>query len=177
QQFSVRLLMHPDSAAAEETDLEGVDPLIAEFGSAEHSPAYYICKRALDIAGSLALLALFAPVFALIAALVKLTSPGPIFFRQVRIGEEGKPFTMLKFRSMRVNSNADIHQQYVTQFIKSGAAAHAGAPGVYKLTNDPRITPIGSFIRKTSIDELPQFLNVVGGSMSLVGPRPPLKYE
>jgi lipopolysaccharide/colanic/teichoic acid biosynthesis glycosyltransferase len=177
QQLSMRLLAHPGPASGEGPAVEGVDPLIAGLGSVEHSRAYYICKRALDVAGSLALLTLFAPVFAVVAALVKLTSAGPVFFRQVRIGQGGKPFTMLKFRSMRVNASVDIHQQYVTQFIKSGAAAHAGVPGVYKLTNDPRITPIGSFIRKTSIDELPQFLNVLGGSMSLVGPRPPLKYE
>jgi len=177
QDLSVRLLMHPGPASEEGPAIEGVDPLIAELASPEHSRAYYICKRALDVAGSLAFLTLFAPVFAVVAALVKLTSRGPVFFRQTRIGEGGKPFTMLKFRSMLVNASADIHQQYVTQFIKSGAAAHAGAPGVYKLTNDPRITPIGSFIRKTSIDEFPQFFNVLGGSMSLVGPRPPLKYE
>jgi lipopolysaccharide/colanic/teichoic acid biosynthesis glycosyltransferase len=177
EQLSVRLLVHPGPVSAEGPTVEGVDPLIAKLGSAEHSRTYYICKRVLDVVGSLVFIALFAPVFAVIAALVKLTSAGPVFFRQVRIGEGGKPFTMLKFRSMRVNTSADIHQQYVTQFIKSGAAAQAGAPGVYKLVSDPRITPIGSFIRKTSIDEFPQFLNVLGGSMSLVGPRPPLKYE
>jgi lipopolysaccharide/colanic/teichoic acid biosynthesis glycosyltransferase len=177
QEFSVRLLMHPGPASVEGAAVEGVDPLIAELALPEHSRVYYICKRALDVAGSLAFLTLFAPVFAVVAALVKLTSSGPVFFRQVRIGEGGKPFTMLKFRSMRVNASADIHQQYVTQFIKSGAPAHAGTPGVYKLTNDPRITPIGDFIRRTSIDEFPQFFNVLGGSMSLVGPRPPLKYE
>jgi lipopolysaccharide/colanic/teichoic acid biosynthesis glycosyltransferase len=177
QQISVRLLVHPGATADAGTRFEGVDPLIAGLGSAGHTRAYYLCKRALDIVGSMAFMALFAPVFAVVATLVKLTSPGPVFFRQVRVGEGGRPFTMLKFRSMRVNASAAIHQQYVTQFIKSGAAAHAGAPGVYKLTNDPRITPIGSFIRKTSIDEFPQFLNVLGGSMSLVGPRPPLKYE
>jgi lipopolysaccharide/colanic/teichoic acid biosynthesis glycosyltransferase len=177
EQLSVRLLVHPGPAGVEEAGVEGVDPLIAELGAVEHSRAYYICKRALDLVGSLALLTLFAPVFAVVAAMVKLTSPGPVFFRQVRVGKGGKPFTILKFRSMRVNASADVHQQYVTQFIKSGAAAHSGTPGVFKLTNDSRITPIGNFIRKSSIDELPQFLNVLGGSMSLVGPRPPLKYE
>lgn len=178
ERLSLRLHVHGEAPGALNSHVRPVDPLLADLGRpVAIRPVDAALKRVLDVIGSLAFLAFFAPVFAIIGALVKLTSRGPVFFRQVRIGEGGKPFTMLKFRSMRVNASADIHQQYVTQFIKSGAAAHAGAPGVYKLMNDPRITPIGNFIRKTSIDELPQFLNVLGGSMSLVGPRPPLKYE
>jgi lipopolysaccharide/colanic/teichoic acid biosynthesis glycosyltransferase len=178
ERLSLRLHVHGEVPDAAGSHVRSLDPLLTHLlRSVSILPVDVSLKRALDVVGSLTFLALFAPVFALVAALVKLTSRGPVFFRQVRIGEGGKPFTMLKFRSMRVNASADIHQQYVTQFIKSGAAAHAGTPGVYKLTNDPRITPIGNFIRKTSIDELPQFLNVLGGSMSLVGPRPPLKYE
>jgi lipopolysaccharide/colanic/teichoic acid biosynthesis glycosyltransferase len=178
ERLSLRLHVHGEVPDAAGSHVRPVDPLLARLGRpVPLRPVDAALKRALDVAGSLAFLALFAPVFAVVAALVKLTSRGPVFFRQVRIGEGGEPFTMLKFRSMRVNASADIHQQYVTQFIKSGAAAHSGTPGVFKLTNDSRITPIGNFIRKTSIDELPQFLNVLGGSMSLVGPRPPLKYE
>jgi lipopolysaccharide/colanic/teichoic acid biosynthesis glycosyltransferase len=116
-----------------------------------------------------------------VAALVKLTSPGPVFFRQVRVGENAKPFTMLKFRSMRTNASAAIHQEYVTSFINGGAQSASvgtlnGAP-VFKLTNDARITSVGGFLRKSSLDELPQLWNVFCGSMSLVGPRPPLQYE
>ena len=135
-------------------------------------------KRAIDIAGSLAGLILCAPVFAIIAALVKLTSKGPVFFRQSRIGHYGKTFTFLKFRSMYVNNDHTIHKEYVTQLIAAkNGTAQAGQPVIYKLTADPRVTPIGSFLRRTSLDELPQFLNVLLGHMSLVGPRPPVPYE
>ena len=109
-----------------------------------------------------------------VAALVKLTSPGPVFFRQQRVGENAVPFMMLKFRTMLVNCDSAAHREYVSQFIKTGAAATGG---VFKMTHDPRITPLGRFLRKTSLDELPQFINVLGGDMSLVGPRPPLAYE
>jgi lipopolysaccharide/colanic/teichoic acid biosynthesis glycosyltransferase len=134
-------------------------------------------KRALDIAGSLALLTVLCPVFLVIAVLVKLKSPGPVFFRQKRIGEKAQPFTMLKFRSMHVNADNAIHQQYVNWFITASDQEKKSAAGVFKLTNDPRITPIGNFLRKTSLDELPQLWNVLRGDMSLVGPRPPLEYE
>jgi exopolysaccharide biosynthesis polyprenyl glycosylphosphotransferase len=177
-QLSVRLLVHPEPKGATDVAFGGVDPLLAQMKTKRRSVAYDALKRTLDIAGSLALLTVLAPVFLVLAAFIKLTSRGPVFFRQVRVGEAGKPFTMLKFRSMRANASAAIHQQYVTQFIKSGAQTSTGdASGVFKLTNDPRITPVGNFIRKTSLDELPQFWNVLRGSMSLVGPRPPLQYE
>lgn len=134
-------------------------------------------KRVLDIIGSLMLLALLSPLFLLIAVLVKLKSPGPVFFRQTRIGEKAQPFTMLKFRSMYVNNDNAIHQQYINWFISASDQEKKSAAGVFKLTNDPRITPIGHFLRKTSLDELPQLWNVLMGDMSLVGPRPPLEYE
>jgi lipopolysaccharide/colanic/teichoic acid biosynthesis glycosyltransferase len=132
-------------------------------------------KRVLDLAGSIALITLLAPVFLLISALIKLTSTGPIFFRQLRVGQHGRPFTMLKFRTMQVNADERIHQQYVTQFIQSGAAA--GPDKVFKIVDDPRVTPLGRFLRRASLDELPQFFNVLRGDMALVGPRPPLPYE
>src|SRR4029078_10085330 len=134
-------------------------------------------KRVLDIIGSLMLLALLSPVFLLVAVLVKLKSPGPVFFRQTRIGEKAQPFTMLKFRSMYVNNDNAIHQQYINWFISQSDQEKKSAAGVFKLTNDPRITPIGHFLRKTSLDELPQLWNVLMGDMSLVGPRRPLEYE
>jgi lipopolysaccharide/colanic/teichoic acid biosynthesis glycosyltransferase len=133
-------------------------------------------KRALDVAGSLGLLAVFTPAFLAIAAAVKLTSKGPVFFRQQRIGEAGQPFTMLKFRTMQVDADPAIHQQYVTAFINNGVEASPDS-GVFKIVNDPRITSIGHFLRRSSLDELPQFWNVLKGEMSLVGPRPPLPYE
>ena len=137
-------------------------------------------KRAIDIAGSLAGLILAAPVMILIAIAIKLTSKGPVLFRQVRLGQHGRKFTFLKFRSMYVNNDDKVHREYVTQFIigSAGAAQATGSQQrVYKLTADPRITPIGRFLRKTSLDEVPQFLNVLWGDMSLVGPRPPVVYE
>lgn len=140
--------------------------------------AHDVAKRALDIVGSAVMLVLLSPVFLLIAILVNLRSPGPVFYRQVRIGQRGKPFTMLKFRTMRVDADHALHQQYVTEFIKSSQQwQKAGETEVFKLTNDPRVTRIGRMLRRTSLDELPQFWNVLRGEMSLVGPRPPLAYE
>ena len=137
-------------------------------------------KRMIDVLGSLTLLVLLSPVFFVIAAAIKLSSQGPVLFRQQRIGEHGTPFTFLKFRSMYVNNDASQHKEYVRQLIAGQAAkqpANGTGEGVFKLTNDPRITPVGNFLRRTSLDELPQFLNVLSGDMSLVGPRPPVPYE
>jgi lipopolysaccharide/colanic/teichoic acid biosynthesis glycosyltransferase len=137
-------------------------------------------KRAMDICGSgLALFAL-APLFLVIAAAIKATSSGPVFFRQKRVGQNGECFTFLKFRSMRVNNDSSAHQQYVRQLIAGEAQKLGGGngkEGVFKITNDPRITSVGRFLRRTSLDELPQFINVLQGEMSLVGPRPAIPYE
>jgi lipopolysaccharide/colanic/teichoic acid biosynthesis glycosyltransferase len=138
---------------------------------------YASVKRALDITGSLILLVALSPLLVLIAAAVKLTSPGPVLFRQVRVGRMVKPFTMLKFRTMSAAADHAIHREYVTQFIQGGDARQQAAAGVFKITNDPRITSIGRLLRKTSLDELPQLWNVLRGDMSLVGPRPPIPYE
>ena len=135
-----------------------------------------VVKRAMDITGSLVAITLLSPLFGLIAAAIRLTSKGPVLFRQRRMGLYGVSFTFLKFRSMYVNAEPDIHQSYVKQFI-SGQPKPESAEGIYKLRNDPRVTRVGRFLRKTSLDELPQFLNVLRGEMSLVGPRPPLPYE
>jgi lipopolysaccharide/colanic/teichoic acid biosynthesis glycosyltransferase len=136
-------------------------------------------KRAMDIAGSSLMLLLCLPLFLLIAAAVKLTSRGPILFRQTRIGQYGRHFTFLKFRSMRAGNDASVHREYVTKLIAGEAERIQSSSGesVYKLANDKRVTRVGGFLRKTSLDELPQFLNVLFGDMSLVGPRPPLPYE
>jgi lipopolysaccharide/colanic/teichoic acid biosynthesis glycosyltransferase len=163
------------------TDADGlwkVDPLLERAAPPDRRVQLHAAvKRALDVVASSALLVLLAPVFLIISALVKLKSPGPVFFRQQRVGERAKPFTMLKFRSMHVNNDSAIHQQYVTWFITASDQEKAAKGGVFKLTNDPRITPIGGFLRKSSLDELPQLWNVFRGDMSLVGPRPPLEYE
>ena len=136
-------------------------------------------KRAMDVFGSASALLLFSPVLAAIAVAVKLTSKGPVLFRQERLGQYGQTFTFLKFRSMYTNCDAKIHQEYVNQFI-AGEVAENNADGkkaVFKIQQDPRVTSVGRFLRKTSLDELPQFLNVLRGEMSLVGPRPPIAYE
>jgi len=136
-------------------------------------------KRLVDIAGSLAAIILLLPLFALIALAVKLTSRGPVLFRQVRLGQYGRKFTFLKFRSMHVNNDHSIHEEYVKRFIAGAGNGQSTGNGqeVFKLTQDPRVTPLGRFLRKTSLDELPQFFNVLAGEMSLVGPRPPVMYE
>ncbi len=137
-------------------------------------------KRLLDIVGSLAAMTLLSPIFLVVAALIKLTSRGPVLYRQTRIGQFGKPFTFLKFRSMHVNADPEVHKKFVLDFIegqKPNGNGHSGGAAVYKLNGDPRVTSVGGFIRKTSLDELPQFYNVLIGNMSLVGPRPPIPYE
>ena len=136
----------------------------------------HLVKRLIDLVGSVVLLILLAPLLLLIALIIKLTSQGPVIFRQTRIGQRGRPFSFCKFRSMYAGSDSAIHKEYVTKFISRGQAASQAKP-VYKITNDPRVTPVGRFLRKTSLDELPQLWNVFCGQMSLVGPRPPLPYE
>jgi lipopolysaccharide/colanic/teichoic acid biosynthesis glycosyltransferase len=136
----------------------------------------HVLKRVIDVAGSLCLLCLLGPLLVVVALAIKLTSQGPALFRQSRIGQYAKPFSFLKFRSMCVNNDVAIHKDYVTKLISLGQVASETKP-VFKITNDPRVTPVGRFLRKTSIDELPQLWNVLCGQMSLVGPRPPLPYE
>ncbi len=123
---------------------------------------------------------LLSPIFLAIAVAIKLSSPGPILFRQKRIGQYGVPFACLKFRTMHAVNNAQIHMDYVKRFIAGkvdpGVSGTNGG-AVYKITKDPRLTCVGGLLRKTSLDELPQFLNVLWGEMSMVGPRPPIPYE
>jgi lipopolysaccharide/colanic/teichoic acid biosynthesis glycosyltransferase len=135
-------------------------------------------KRVFDIVGSLSGLVLLSPLFIVVSALIKLTSKGPVFYKQTRVGQFGREFLFLKFRSMVADNDPTIHKQYIKNLISLGNDdAEKGNNGVYKIKDDPRVTSIGKFIRKTSIDELPQLLNVLKGEMSLVGPRPPIPYE
>jgi lipopolysaccharide/colanic/teichoic acid biosynthesis glycosyltransferase len=137
-------------------------------------------KRAIDIAGSTLALIIGAPLFVMIALVIKASSKGPVFFTQLRVGQYGQPFSFLKFRSMYINNDPSAHKEYVTKLIAGQAMrelANGNGDGVYKLTNDKRITQVGRFLRRTSLDELPQFLNVLRGDMSLVGPRPAIPYE
>jgi len=140
--------------------------------SLKHRPS--ALKRAVDVLGSLLAIIFLSPLFLLIPILIKWTSPGPVFFRQKRIGQSGREFTFLKFLSMFVNNDPAIHKEYIQKLIEKKLD---GSEGTFKIRNDPRITSIGGFLRKTSLDELPQFINVLKGEMSLVGPRPPIPYE
>jgi exopolysaccharide biosynthesis polyprenyl glycosylphosphotransferase len=133
-------------------------------------------KKLMDILGSLFALVCLSPLLLIIAAAIKYTSEGPVFFRQERMGLNGGIFTFLKFRSMYTDCDSDRHREYIKKYIGEGKD-DKDAPGVYKISNDPRVTPLGRFLRKTSLDELPQFINVLKGDMSLVGPRPPIPYE
>ncbi len=149
---------------------------------------YYFFKRALDVTVAALALVILLPLLALIAVLVAIDSPGPIIYVQKRVGArrwshagysywKQNTFDFYKFRTMVYSADPSVHQAYVTDFI-TGRAGTANPKGAaYKLTNDPRVTRIGRILRKTSLDELPQFLNVLKGDMSLVGPRPAMPYE
>ncbi len=149
--------------------------------SGEPTPA---SKRVFDVVVAAAALVVLAPLFAVIAVLVRRSSPGPVFHRQTRIGLRGRPFEFLKFRSMSAGNDAGEHRDYVCRLIEGGEVGGGdlhcedeyGRP-IYKLAEDERVTPIGRFLRKYSLDELPQFWNVLRGDMSIVGPRPALEYE
>ena len=136
-------------------------------------------KRAIDILGSSTALVLLSPILLGVALAIKLSSPGPVLFRQTRIGQYGIPFTFLKFRSMYTGNDPRIHIEYVKQFIGGNVKPDTSRTNgrVYKITEDPRLTRVGKLLRRTSLDELPQFLNVLRGDMSMVGPRPPISYE
>ena len=134
-------------------------------------------KRAMDVLLASGMLLAFSPLMLVIALLIRLTSPGPVLFRQVRVGYWQSPFVMLKFRTMHQGIDDTIHRSYVTAMLTGQAPSADAERGIYKLTRDPRVTSIGSFLRKTSLDELPQLINVLRGEMSLVGPRPVLPWE
>ena len=133
-------------------------------------------KREMDVILSAAALLFLSPIFLAIAAAIKWTSDGPVFFRQERLGYNGRGFTFLKFRSMYKDNDPGKHRDYILKYIGEQQNS-AVEPGVFKLKGDPRITPVGRWLRKTSLDELPQLINVLKGDMSLVGPRPPIPYE
>jgi len=132
------------------------------------SPAQLRVKRGLDLAVALPAIVLLTPILFLVALAVKLQDGGPVLFRQARVGRNGKPFTLLKFRTMAVGAEARL-DELLAQNERNGP--------LFKMDDDPRVTRVGRFLRASSLDELPQFFNVVGGSMSMVGPRPALPLE
>jgi lipopolysaccharide/colanic/teichoic acid biosynthesis glycosyltransferase len=143
----------------------------APVGIGAHSGLMF--RLAFDEVLACVLLLVLAPLLLIVALAIRLDSPGPVLFRQRRLGLHGREFPMLKFRSMVADAPTDLHRRYI------GELAHGPAdePGLHKLTGDPRVTRVGAILRKTSIDELPQLLNVIAGRMSLVGPRPAVAYE
>ena len=141
------------------------------------SLAMRLPKRLLDLAVATACLALLAPLLVLVAALIRSTTPGPALFRQIRLGRDQRPFVLYKFRTMYTGSPDEVHREYVRKLLTQDQPPDGGRRGVFKLEHDERITPLGRLIRRSSIDELPQLLNVIRGDMSLVGPRPALPWE
>lgn len=139
----------------------------------------YIAKRGIDIVGSSIGIALFLPFFLVIPILIKICSKGPVLYTQKRIGRYGRLFPCIKFRTMKVSNDCSLHREFVEKYISGSLPASTGTagPAEYKIKNDPRVTGIGRLLRKTSLDELPQFINVLLGHMSLVGPRPAIPYE
>lgn len=139
--------------------------------------SYLKTKRVLDILFSLLVMIPICLVVAIVAVCIRFETPGPIFYRQKRLGLNGHEFMMLKFRSMYINNDDSVHRQAIARFMDGQKLNEGKADTSYKKNDDPRITKVGRLIRKTSIDELPQFFNVLRGDMTLVGPRPPLLYE
>jgi lipopolysaccharide/colanic/teichoic acid biosynthesis glycosyltransferase len=134
-------------------------------------------KRTVDLLGSSVLLLVLGPLLLLIAAAVRVTSPGAALFRQPRLGRDRRPFVMCKFRTMQVDGDDAAHREFVRRMLVPGAAPVDAGDGIFKLVDDPRVTLPGRVLRRTSLDELPQLLNVWRGHMSLVGPRPALPWE
>jgi len=156
-----------------------------ELSVASATDLYLAAKRLFDIVFSAILLVVLAPLMALIALAIRLDSPGPVIFRQKRVlgGQltdglhpERHVFEFWKFRSMYHNADEKLHQQHMAQLINNHNAQGA-APKMHKLAHDPRVTRVGRWLRKTSLDELPQLVNILRGEMSFVGPRPPIPYE
>jgi len=136
-----------------------------------------IGKRLFDLVVALACLLLLSPLLLVAGVLVRVTTPGKALFRQTRVGRHGRPFVLYKFRTMYADSADDIHREYVRKLLVEDHPPVGGQRGLYKLEADPRVTPVGRLLRRTSIDELPQLFNVIRGDMSLVGPRPALPWE
>ena len=138
---------------------------------------YARVKRLLDIFFTVFFFIPLCITIAIVAVAIRLDSPGPVFFRQKRVGQNGSEFYMLKFRSMYVNSDDSIHREAIERYMRGESIGEGAADLLYKRSDDPRITRVGRFLRKASLDEFPQFINVLRGEMTLVGPRPPLPYE
>ena len=180
QQLGVRVYVVPDlfalSFPSARLDGFGGIPVI-DLGQPSIYGGRRLAKRTFDTLAVTLGLILLSPLLLMVAIAIKLDSPGPVFYRQSRVGENGRLFTMLKFRSMKTGNDASAHQQHIAKLIQENLSVDQLGGKSLKLENDPRITRVGKLIRKTSIDELPQLFNILRGEMSLVGPRPAIPYE
>ena len=161
-----------------EIDQIGVLPMIRLFREPLSNGAR-ILKRTFDLIVSALAIVLLLPLWLLVALVIKLDSKGPVFYTQERVGMDGRLFLLYKFRTMKAGADSQLHREYQKAFIAGRAEANLGddSKPTYKLLTDPRITRIGKLLRRTSLDEVPQLLNVLSGDMSVVGPRPPIPYE
>jgi len=159
-------------------EMVGAIPLIGPPGS-NIEGLNCVVKRGFDITVASLILLAASPILVLAAIAIRLLDGGPLLFRQIRIGIHGQPFELLKFRTMRAQCSDTVHREYVKGWIQRDAAEHSEANGteVYKIGSDERVTPIGRWLRRFSIDEMPQLFNVLYGNMSLIGPRPAMPYE
>jgi exopolysaccharide biosynthesis polyprenyl glycosylphosphotransferase len=183
QQLGVHVYVVPDLFALSfpSATLDGFGGIpVIDLGQ----PSIYgwrrLAKRTFDTLAVTLGLILLSPLLLIVAIAIKLDSPGPVLYKQKRIGENGFPFLMYKFRSMRVDADQSLHKEHVKRLIVENLTPeqiNGAEGGTLKMEKDPRITYVGRFIRKTSLDELPQLINVLRGEMSLVGPRPSLPYE
>ena len=179
-QISMSFHFYPETWSDDMHDDDPNAALYPDMVSRDRSRQIQVrLKRMIDIAGSGMGLLLCSPLWLMIALAIKVSSKGPILFKQQRVGQHGRCFTFLKFRSMYLDNDPCVHQEYVRSLIAGqiDGTKSSSEGSVYKLTNDRRITRVGNLLRRTSLDELPQLLNVLRGDMSLVGPRPPIPYE
>ena len=181
--YSVVSATYPDTIFQKLIDEAEIQPDLFPLDLDREIRAYVFklfFKRVLDIVGSIIGLIFFSPIFLMIALAIKLDSPGPIIFKQMRLGKSGEKFKLYKFRSMYENADDLVHREYITNLIGGNLDKINQGDGekpIFKMKADERITKVGKIIRKLSLDELPQFMNVLRGEISLVGPRPPIPYE
>jgi lipopolysaccharide/colanic/teichoic acid biosynthesis glycosyltransferase len=169
--MSFQVIASPDPAAQALAPSRVPPRLVPAVGEA--SPAWQHTKRVFDVLFAALLLLALLPLLVVIAVAVKLDTPGPLLFRQERCGRGRRSFTVLKFRTMHDGVSPAAHRRYIAEL----AAADPEGPGLKKLTGDPRVTRVGALLRRTSLDELPQLVNVLRGQMAIIGPRPALAYE
>lgn len=180
-QVSISFHFFPDDWDHDNRGRPSNPTLYPDLLSSDKSTASLLrMKQVMDIVGSALMLILCTPLFLMIALAIKASSKGPVFFRQQRVGQYGRCFTFLKFRSMLTGNDPSVHKEYATKLIAGEIEqkpSNGNSNAIYKLTNDKRITRVGKLLRRTSLDEIPQLINVLKGDMSLVGPRPALPYE